>query len=367
MPNAYPRSTRTRVFLLHLSFWCMYFSFFMYQVSYYHFRSDGSWGGLLLNAALQTGFMCALAYINYFFFLPKVLENKQLLRYFLTYLIPFSILTLLFVVLKRYFVDGYTYQEKYFYSERFVIQLVVSSLFIVLFVSMLRFAEDWFELEAKKKELAGEKLLAELRYLKAQVNPHFLFNTLNNLYYLAYTQSPQTPEVVARLAQMMRYMIYDSNHALTPLSKEIAYMENYIQLEKLRLSDSAEIRFQVSGDPGGVQIAPLIFITFLENAFKHGIGPSGGWIRASLSLSGGVCHYEVENSRQAALRDPEMPSGIGLQNVRRRLELTYPGQYVLDIQEFPESYAVRLMIRLEGQGHAFLPAPRPEQAPLPHA
>jgi len=192
---------------------------------------------------------------------------------------------------------------------------------------MLRFAEDWFQLEARKKEIENEKLTAELRFLKAQINPHFLFNTLNNLYYLALTQSPKTTEVIDKLSQMMRNMIYDSNHPKVPLSKEIEYMENYISLEKLRLGDRVPISFTVNGTPpDGVMIEPFLFITFLENAFKHGVNTNaeGSWVKVEISLAAKQCVYSVANSRLPRIEKNDDKSGIGLPNLRRRLELSYP-------------------------------------------
>jgi LytS/YehU family sensor histidine kinase len=188
--------------------------------------------------------------------------------------------------------------------------------------------------------------MAELNFLKAQINPHFLFNTLNNLYYLAFTQSPNTTEVIAKLSQMMRYMIYDSNHSLVPLNKEIEYMQNYISLERLRLNNVIPIRFDVQGNPEEVRIAPLIFITFLENAFKHGVSNNkpDAWVNISVRLEGKDCIYQVENSKISLGGDAK--SGIGLQNVRRRLELTYPGKYQLAINDQSDRYSIQLNLIL---------------------
>ena len=128
----------------------------------------------------------------------------------------------------------------------------------------------------------------KLSFLKEQINPHFLFNTLNNLYYLAYTKSDNTTEVIAKLSQMMRYMIYESNHPQVELSKEIEYMQNYVSLERLRLTNDVPIKFDVQGDLGGSRVSPLILITFLENAFKHGVASNNknAWVDLSLKIDG---------------------------------------------------------------------------------
>ena len=236
------------------------------------------------------------------------------------------------------------------YTTRYVIQVVTTNLFIVIFLGMIRFAVDWFEFEARQKNVENERLTAELNFLKAQINPHFLFNTLNNLYYLAYTQSQKTTEVIAKLSQMMRYMIYDSNYSLVPLSKEIEYMENYISLERLRLNEEIPIRLTVEGgNPQDHLIAPLIFITFLENAFKHGVSNNHpkAWVDVSIQLKGNECVYRVENSKIPFTKpEAEQKSGIGLQNVKRRLELSYPGKYSLSVNDLTDRYSVQLNIQL---------------------
>ncbi len=338
---------RKRVLLMHLSFWCVYLSFFSYQISFYQ-RDDFNWVRFLTIVAIQMFFTTLPAYINYFFFLPQFLEQKKAGRYLLGFSLPFALLIVVRIYTERFLLDGFTHEHKYLYNPRFVVQTVLVTLFITVFVGMLRFAVDWFELESKKKAIENEKLSAELRFLKAQINPHFLFNTLNNLYYLAFTQSPNTTEVIAKLSQMMRYMIYDSNHSRVMLSKEIEYMENYISLEKLRLNNQIPIRFTVTGDAGQVLIVPLILITFLENAFKHGVSNNfpEAWISVKLELHGKECVYIVENSKLPAQSLKEDTSGIGLLNVRRRLELSYPEKYSLYIDDQAEHYRIELKLNV---------------------
>ena len=213
---------------------------------------------------------------------------------------------------------------------------------------MLKFVEDWFELEDKKKQIENEKLMAELRFLKAQINPHFLFNTLNNLYALAFTNSPNTTEVIAKLSQMMRYMLYDSNYPKVPLAKEIEYIENYISLEKLRLNQQIPINFEVKGDTQQATIVPLILITFLENAFKHGVNGNNpaSWVKVVLLIEGNTCIYTVANSTLSGLNNSYEKSGIGLQNLRRRLELSYPNGHDLTVENIDASHRVQLKLNL---------------------
>jgi two-component system, LytTR family, sensor histidine kinase AlgZ len=339
---------RNRVVFLHLSFWCVYLSFFVYQITSFR-RREVDFGEALFHGGFHVIFNMIVAYLNYFIFLPRFLERKKVGQYLLEFLIPFTVLMIIRVHLQRYIVDGYTHQVEYFYKNVFIIQAGATSLFIVIFVAMLRFAQDWFEFEARKKEIENEKLTAELTFLKAQINPHFLFNTLNNLYYLAYSKSENTTEVIAKLSQMMRYMIYESNHSRVLLSREIEYMQNYISLERLRLNNQIPIKFDIDGKVEDAWITPLIFITFLENAFKHGVTNNnpGAWVNVSIRLENKTCIYRVENSKITnAQVDNGGKSGIGLQNVKRRLELSYPGQYHLEVEDKADRYAVELNLTL---------------------
>lgn len=346
---------RNRVFLLHLSFWCVYLSFNLYQISVFQRARGIEWGQLFTSATVQLIFTMVIAYLNYFYTWPRFLSSKNIWRYVAEFSIPFTLLITARVHLHRYLVDGYTRQNDYFYSSFFIVQITAITLFIVLFVGMLRFAVDWFEFEARKKEVENERLIAELNFLKAQINPHFLFNTLNNLYYLAYTKSENTTEVIAKLSQMMRYMIYDSNHPRVLLSKEIEYMQNYISLERLRLNNQIPIDFKIEGNTENVWIAPLIFITFLENAFKHGISNNNpkAWVRIHIQLQGAECIYTVENSKAPTTPSSSEKSGIGLQNVERRLELSYPNLYTIKIDDNPDVYFVQLKLNLGDRQQVF--------------
>ncbi|TDB63973.1 sensor histidine kinase [Arundinibacter roseus] len=343
------RAPRTRLLLLHLSFWTVYFSFFFYQISYARRGEEVNVPRALLDASTHMLIMAGISYLNYFYFLPRFLKHKNFGRYVLELALPFICTVTFHIFLKRAIYENIgNHQSGFLNSEKFLIQHTLSTFFIVIFIAMLRFAEEWFLLEARKKEIENEKLTAELRFLKAQINPHFLFNTLNNLYYLAFTQSPNTTVVIDNLSQMMRYMIYESNHPKVTLSKEIEYMENYISLEKLRLDNQVPIEFTVTGNPERVMIEPFLFITFLENAFKHGVSNNfaESWVKITIELSNNRCVYTVQNSALPAKPPVENKSGIGLQNLQRRLELSYPGHYTLHVDSQPEKHSIQLILNL---------------------
>lgn len=341
------KASRNRVLLLHLSFWSVYLSFFLYQVSSYQRGDEVDWNRVFTIVSVQVGFAAIISYLNYFYLLPNFLEKKKAAKYLLIFIVMFFTIITMRIFLERFLLDAFTHQDRYLYRTRFVVQTITSNLFIVIFVGMLRFAQDWFELDAKRKEIEREKLIAELNFLKAQINPHFLFNTLNNLYYLAYSKSENTTEVIDKLSKMMRYMIYDSNHPKVLLSKEIEYMKNYVSLERLRLNNEIPIDFEVKGNLDDRQIAPLIFIAFLENAFKHGVSNAKGdcWVKVEVEVNGNECIYTVENSK-VHQQHVEGKSGIGLANIKRRLELSYPGNHELQVKDLDDSYLVQLKLNL---------------------
>lgn len=343
----YP-AQRYRIFLLHLSFWALYFSFFFYQITYARRGQEIVMSRALVDATTHVLIMAGIAYLNYFYFLPRFLKHKNVWRYLLEFIGPLVLAIVFHIYIKRMIYGGDEGRAGFLYTTRFMVQHTSSVVFIVIFIGMLRFAEDWFQLEARKKEIENEKLTAELRFLKAQINPHFLFNTLNNLYYLAFTQSPNTTVVIDKLSQMMRYMIYESNHPKVSLNKEIEYMENYISLEQLRLDNQVPISLDVQGVTDSVKIEPFLFITFLENAFKHGVSNNAenSWVKVNITLEPGRCIYTVENSRLPQKEQHEGKSGIGLQNLRRRLELSYPDRHDLQVEETPEKYRVQLSLQL---------------------
>lgn len=311
---------------------------------------EGRWGNIFLDFSSHMIAMILISYLNYFLFIPRLLKSRNLGKYLLEFLPVFLVFMYLVLVMKQTIIGAEGNFLKYLHSWRFGVNIFVSALFLVVFVGLLRFVENYFELEAKEKAFENAQLTSELRFLKAQINPHFLFNTLNNLYYLALNQSPNTPEVISKLSQMMRYLLHESNHSLVPLSKEIEYMENYISLEKLRINDEIPIDFETSGNIEGVRIAPLIIFTFLENAFKHGVSTSSknAWLKISLGVKDKEVVFQVSNSKVSdTSKTVSDRSGIGLQNVNRRLDLAYPDRYDLKIKDSENTYSVDLKIMLE--------------------
>ena len=319
---------RNRILFLHVLFWGIYFSFFFYQISFGKGNRDSTnYARPFLDALFQVISLAGISYLNYFVLIPRFSKNRNGFRYFLELLIPLILVIGIQLFVKaEIYKDVFTQEEMFFYRTRFIISHSITVIFVIAFVAMLRFASEWFDLQARRQEVENEKLATELRFLKEQINPHFLFNTLNNLYYLAHSQSPKTPDIIAKLSQMMRYMIYESN-------------------QEMRLEDDFVVNFAISGDYERLRIAPFIFITFLENAFKHGVtNGKNGKITLNLRFDGNKCTYEVTNTIASSNVDAQ--KGIGLLNVQRRLNLIYSGKYALTIENTADVYTAKLTLEL---------------------
>jgi len=218
-------------------------------------------------------------------------------------------------------------------------------LMFIFLSTVLKFTTDWFLNERIQRDLENQRLNAELSFLKSQINPHFLFNSLNSIYSLAYQRSETTPDAILKLSEIMRYMLYECNDNEVSLEKELQYLQNYIDLQKIRFGKNAYIDFKINGKVDGQQIVPLLLIAFIENAFKHGVAndPRSA-IRLLIEVDESHLYFFIQNRKHNSNKDNL--GGIGLINVKRRLDLLYPGKYKLDIIDGKETYTCELTLDL---------------------
>ncbi len=233
------------------------------------------------------------------------------------------------------------------FFEYYLISLI-SIVIVFIFLSWLaRVTENLVINTVKKEQLEKQAVEAELYYLKSQINPHFLFNTLNNIHTLVYKQAPAAPDAVMQLASLMRYMIYESNAPMVPLSREMEYLQDYVSLQQLRYKQGPVVHLKVEGAIETCHIAPLLFIHLLENAYKHSparLNP--GDLKMRVEVKGDILSFSVQNPvSKNPTRAFDEPGGIGLPNVRKRLSLLYPGQHTLEIQRLPETFSILLTIQ----------------------
>lgn len=199
--------------------------------------------------------------------------------------------------------------------------------------------------EKIKNDLKNEKTAAELAFLKSQLNPHFLFNTLNNIYVLTYQKSDKAPAAMLKLSEIMRYMLYESNEPMVDLEHEVKYLSNLIELQKMRYHGDVFIQANLQGNFAGKKIAPLLLAPFVENAFKHGdVGDKDNPLEINLLESQNNVHFSVKNKKR--LQNKDEVGGVGMENVKRRLDLLYEGKYSLDIQDDEKLYYCELNLML---------------------
>jgi two-component system, LytTR family, sensor kinase len=220
--------------------------------------------------------------------------------------------------------------------------VIINTIYAVL----IRLAIDWFEAQKLKAELINRNQASELALLRSQVNPHFLFNTLNNIYSLVYKKSDDAPEAVMKLSSIMRYMLYDATSDKVLLDKEIEYLNSFIELQKLRLRQQDFVEINIHGQASNQTIAPMLLIAFVENAFKHASknSPKPG-ILINLFIEADQIRFIVTNHiRKSSESSGDPMGGIGLHNIQRRLDLLYPGKHSLVITEDQDIFTVKLVI-----------------------
>ncbi len=304
-------------------------------------------GTTLCIETSQVLFFAALVYFNLLYLIPNYLARHAFIYFGLVLascaiITPIEVLVLYFV-----YADTPEYQANLVDQQ---VRIYLGNVFVTILATVLRVIMDWWRYQNEKQVLLTQTIQSELRFLKSQINPHFLFNTLNNLYALTLKKSDKAPEIVLKLAEIMRYMLYECNERSVHLSKEIQYMHNYLDLERLRQPKEADIRFTVDGHVSEQLVSPLLFVPFVENSFKHGLNhaTSGGFVHIRLSVQGEDLEFVIENSKVPQVPRASHPrsGGIGLANVKQRLEILYPENHHLEVLDEPNLYKVTLLLKM---------------------
>jgi two-component system LytT family sensor kinase len=343
-----------RQILFHLLFWLLYAGWQILQYAwdnkdYIHLEySPDIWIDLLMSIVL--------VYINLYLLVPKFFYPKKYLRYGLTllgclliggvysrfagwyYLVPWT---------KAHDYTMYIHEPTNFFIPIRIIRNTLGYCPVVGLTLFLKLIQDAYAREQRMRALEEEKHQAELDLLKAQVHPHFFFNTLNSLYALTMVKSDKGPEVVLQLSELMHYVLYEANAPLVSLDTEISHLRNYIEIEQLRFGDRLDLRFDTPPDHTTPMVVPLLLLPFIENAFKHSLSreTEKAWIHIDISLQQDALCMKVTNSCHGA-GEIGNQTGIGLKNVRKRLELSYPGQHQLDIRPGNDIFEVNLKLSL---------------------
>lgn len=294
----------------------------------------------------------SLFYINYLMLIPRYLDKKKYSLYFIGVAVAMIGIGLIKYCLAAQFwtvlhppMKGMKEEKEVLIFYSYFLKTFFTSILFIIFSLLLQFTQDWFTNERVQRNLENERLVAELAFLKSQINPHFLFNSLNSIYSLAYQKSETTPDAILKLSEIMRYMLYECNDNKVDLSKEITYLQNYIDLQKIRFGKNAFIDLEVNGVITNQRIVPLLLIPFIENAFKHGVANNPDHpIKLIINVADGHLSFFMENKKHLNNRDAV--GGIGLSNVRRRLDLLYPEKYNLEIHDAADTYTCELSLIL---------------------
>lgn len=348
--NQLPIFFRYRI-LWHILFWVLVW--FTYSITYGGFR-DYYYEEFIINLSLLPVRMLAI-YVMIYVLLPLLTDKKRYLLFIcLTLVHAFLFGQLVWATLfhLNLFPDYFDYSKYTDFHVGKLLSGLIGNYVIVLFAVSIVIFKKWYLSEVAKKSLAEEKMAAELSFLKSQVHPHFLFNTLNNLYALTLIKSDKTPDVVLKLSGLLDYMIYKSNEKFVLLSKELEILKNYIELEEIRYNKRLDLKHELVGEPGAHKIAPLILLPFIENSFKHGASNdrTNPKIRIRVEVQADCLLLQVENSTLGTKKkDETLSEGIGLKNVQRRLELIYPDAHTLKIEKTNEVFKVNLKVNWKNE------------------
>ncbi len=320
-----------------VAFWLFMFLF----VADYHLWED-NWVEAAGFTALEILTYMLVSYLNYFLLMPKLFGRKQYLLFWLSALIMIGLMVL---GIRFSGLEYLLYEAE---GVRNIISMTLNYTLFFLLSTLYWYYKEWQKEREQQLTLKNEKLETELKFLKSQISPHFLFNTLNNIYTLAYQKHDNAAPMVSKLSKIMRYILYECDAERVPLEKEIETLQHFIELHLLRKPRSQNIDFYAEGSFKNLKIAPLLLLNFVENAFKHSDIDKNekAWIKVHCEIQKSKqFSFLVENSKEP-WAVPVDHSGIGLENVKRQLEMNYE-KFKLDIEDEKTLFKVELVLNLE--------------------
>jgi sensor histidine kinase YesM len=292
--------------------------------------------------------LIVMVYITNSLLIPSFLYKK---RYGL-FVLLFLLMILISSVTKMYIVGSLTHGPTIFTLsgdlKGRIYDNVIPHFFLVIAGASFKLMFDQINLQKKMAELAKDKAEAELNFLKSQINPHFLFNSLNSVYFLIDKNNPDARQALHTFSDMLRYQLYEANGEKIPIEKEIGYLQDYVHLQQLRKDENYKVQFNCSQEVKDFSIEPLLLIPFVENAFKHISHNAKGdnFVKLDMTRSNGYFEFVAENSCEKGGYATEQHGGIGMNNVKRRLELLYPGTHQLKIEENEDTFKINLKLKI---------------------
>ncbi|NOR73699.1 MAG: histidine kinase [Draconibacterium sp.] len=338
----------------HLLFWLVAYFFFVI----FYGRANRDYSVTILFALMLFPLSIATTYFINYYLIPRFLFTKKYGKFVLLsfYTLVISIWLELLISLSIFIFIGNYQMYKMDPSSFDAVLLFVGLYFIIIVATAIKLVRHSFQIQKKNRELDNLKLEtelklkeAELKLLKAQIHPHFLFNTLNNLYGLTLEKSDKAPDLVLKLSEILDYILYRCNEKRVSLSEEIHNLKNYIEIEKIRYSEELKLELHFPENTNNLSIAPLIILPFVENAFKHGVSnyPGIATVKINILLTGNNLIFNIKNSKNPNIKkNKNYTKGIGLNNVKKRLNLIYPEKYILSINDYSETFLVNLTLQL---------------------
>lgn len=330
----------------HLLFWAVYFIF-----NFFRFASINNdyWYSLKSNL-VEFPLNIIITYFTIYYLIPKYILKKKYTKFLLLLTLSLSLFYLLRTGLNYILVSKNIWPEAQGNQEPFtlihMVELVIGAVYVIALVSAIKLTYDWVNEKRRNDELQKIQLETELNFLKTQIQPHFFFNTLNNLYALVMKNSPNAPDVVMKLSEIMQYVLYEVKEPKISLLKSINYIHSYLELEKLRYEDRVDSSINIEGDISDIEIPPLLFLPFIENCFKHGtMNNKDIKVRIDFAVTDNFLYFTVENS-YAKQVSVEQRHGIGIENVKRRLQLLYGSRYRLNLKAKGNTFHVNLKLPL---------------------
>lgn len=328
----------------HVFFWVLFLGlWFMLRVEDYANPSLAFQVTLIKVADLVL-----MVYITNYVLIPKLLYKK---KYFLFGFL-FIVMVVFSSIFKMNILGRLTHNQLLLnlsgnWKAR-IYDNIIPHFFLVIAGAAIKLMMDQIGLQKKITEMAKEKAEAELSFLKSQINPHFLFNSLNSVYFLIDKNNSDARQVLHKFSEMLRYQLYETNGEKIPIEKEIGFLSDYVDLQKLRKDENYTVQFYCSPEVKGFSLEPLLLVPFVENAFKHISHKlnEDNFIKLELSKRNGIFEMKVENSKEPGDVHTEKAGGIGLMNVKRRLELLYPQRHELIINNELDKYSVYLKIKI---------------------
>ena len=337
----------------HIVFWTIYFLINTFRWGRYFDDFLYSFQSGLLGFPIHI-FLC---YLNIYVLMPRFIFKKKYSLFILFLLSSIFMMVVVKFNLTYYLLNSNVWPEGpeivNTLTANYVMDMMIGELYVITFVTAIKITSDWIKENKRSSDLEKAQLETQLLFLRSQVSPHFFFNTLNNIYSLSLEGSKRTPKVILKLSELMRYLIYDTKNKRQDLKNEIICIQNYLELEKIRYSDNLEINMNIIGQIEGKVIAPILLLSFVENAYKHGANKSIDKIKIDIdfNVKGDFLNFKIVNQIPVRPKNKQKfkrnQGGIGLSNVKKRLKLGYKkDDYKMSINSSNNLFTVKLKIKV---------------------